>query len=99
MVRRHLHHDIAAVLGLVGARRDEPARRRAAGDLPRDRRGPDVHHIKKSLHEFGTDFDVYTYEDSMRTGPVDQAIAKLRARNGAIYEKDGATWLRTTEFR
>ena len=55
-------------------------------------------HIKRSLHDFGTDFDVYTHEDSMHTsGRVDQAIAKLRD-NGAIYEKDGATWLRTTEF-
>ncbi|MEI7913657.1 MAG: arginine--tRNA ligase [Mycobacteriaceae bacterium] len=55
-------------------------------------------HIKESLHEFGTDFDVYTHEDSMHTsGRVDEAIAQLR-RTGAIYEKDGATWLRTTEF-
>ncbi len=55
-------------------------------------------HIKESLHEFGTDFDVYTHEDSMHTsGRVDQAIAKLRD-NGAIYEQDGATWLRTTDF-
>ena len=55
-------------------------------------------HIKTSLHDFGTDFDVYTHEDSMHTsGRVDQAIAKLRT-TGAIYEKDGATWLRTTEF-
>ncbi|QEN13266.1 arginine--tRNA ligase [Mycolicibacterium sp. ELW1] len=55
-------------------------------------------HIKESLHEFGTDFDVYTHEDSMHTsGRVDQAIAKLR-QTGNIYEKDGATWLRTTEF-
>ena len=55
-------------------------------------------HIKKSLHDFGTDFDVYTHEDSMHTsGRVDQVIAKLRD-TGAIYEKDGASWLRTTEF-
>ena len=55
-------------------------------------------HIKASLHEFGTDFDVFTHEDSMHTsGRVDQAIAKLR-QTGAIYDKDGATWLRTTEF-
>lgn len=55
-------------------------------------------HIKSSLHEFGTDFDVYTHEDSMHTsGRVDQAIDQLRA-SGKIYEKDGATWLRTTEF-
>lgn len=54
--------------------------------------------IKASLHEFGTDFDVYTHEDSMHTsGRVDEAVAKLRT-TGAIYEKDGATWLRTTEF-
>jgi len=55
-------------------------------------------HIKSSLHEFGTDFDVYTHEDSMHTsGRVDQAVETLRT-NGAIYEKDGATWLRTTDF-
>ena len=55
-------------------------------------------HIKASLHDFGTDFDVFTHEDSMHTsGRVDQAIAKLR-ETGSIYEKDGATWLRTTEF-
>ena len=31
------------------------------------------------------------------SGRVDEAIARLRA-NGAIYESDGATWLRTTDF-
>ena len=46
-------------------------------------------HIKKSLHDFGTDFDVYTHEDSMHTsGRVEQAITRLRD-NGNIYEKDG----------
>lgn len=55
-------------------------------------------HIKESLHEFGTDFDVYTHEDSMHTsGRVNEAIAKLRD-TGSIYEKDGATWLRTSAF-
>ncbi len=55
-------------------------------------------HIKGSLHDFGTDFDVFTHEDSMHTsGRVDQAIARLR-ENGKIYEADGATWLRTTDY-
>ena len=55
-------------------------------------------HIKGSLHDFGTDFDVYTHEDSMHTsGRVEQAIAKLR-QAGSIFEKDGAVWLRTTDF-
>lgn len=55
-------------------------------------------HIKQSLHDFGTDFDVFTHEDSMHTsGRVDQAITKLREA-GKVYEKDGAVWLRTTDF-
>jgi arginyl-tRNA synthetase len=50
------------------------------------------------LHEFGTDFDVYTHEDSMHSsGRVDQAIEKLR-ETGNIYAKDGATWLRSSAF-
>jgi arginyl-tRNA synthetase len=55
-------------------------------------------HIKQSLHDFGTDFDVYTHEESMHTsGRVEQAVTRLRG-NGNIYEKDGATWLRTSAF-
>ena len=55
-------------------------------------------HIKQSLHDFGTDFDVYTHEESMHaSGRVEQAITRLRD-NGNIYEKDGATWLRTSAF-
>jgi arginyl-tRNA synthetase len=55
-------------------------------------------HIKGSLHDFGTDFDVYTHEDSMHSsGRVERAIARLR-EVGSIYEKDGAVWLRTTDF-
>lgn len=55
-------------------------------------------HIKQSLHDFGTDFDVYTHEDSMHTsGLVEQAIADLREKDN-IYDKDGATWLRTSAY-
>lgn len=55
-------------------------------------------HIKQSLHDLGTDFDVFTHEDSMHTsGRVEQAITKLREA-GKVYEKDGAVWLRTTDF-
>ncbi|MDX8053559.1 arginine--tRNA ligase [Lentzea sp. BCCO 10_0798] len=54
--------------------------------------------IKSSLHDFGTDFDVYFHEDSLhQSGRVDEAIAKLKA-NGSLYEKDGAWWLRSTDF-
>ncbi|BCO35074.1 arginine--tRNA ligase [Mycobacterium heckeshornense] len=55
-------------------------------------------HIKQSLHDFGTDFDVYTHEESMHTsGRVNEVIERLRAQ-GNVYEKDGATWLRSSAF-
>jgi arginyl-tRNA synthetase len=54
--------------------------------------------IKKSLHDFGVDFDVYFHENDVHeSGAVDRAIARLREL-GHIYEQDGATWLRTTSF-
>ena len=54
--------------------------------------------IKKSLHDFGVDFDVYFHENDLHeTGAVDHAIERLREL-GAIYEADGATWFRTTDF-
>ena len=54
--------------------------------------------IKRSLHEFGVDFDVYFHENSLHeNGAVDRAIAHLRER-GRIEERDGALWLRTTDF-
>ena len=55
-------------------------------------------HIKDSLAEFGTVFDVYTHENSMFTsGAVDRAIETLKG-NGNLYESEGAWWLRSTDF-
>ncbi|MBN9606583.1 MAG: arginine--tRNA ligase [Actinomycetales bacterium] len=54
--------------------------------------------IKASLHEFGVDFDVYFHEDSLHeSGKVQHAVDRLREL-GHIFEADGATWLRTTDF-
>jgi len=55
-------------------------------------------HIKASLAEFGTVFDVYTHENSMFTsGAVDRAVQTLKD-NGNLYESEGAWWLRSTAF-
>lgn len=55
-------------------------------------------HIKRTLHEFGTDFDVFFHENSLfESGAVDQAIQKLKD-NGNLYGADGAWWLRSTSF-
>ena len=54
--------------------------------------------IKQSLHDFGVDFDVYFHEDSLHeSGAVERAVARLREL-GHVFDQDGATWLRTTEF-
>jgi arginyl-tRNA synthetase len=54
--------------------------------------------IKKSLHEFGTDFDVYFHEGSLHdSGAVERAVTALK-ESGSLYHADGAWWLRSTEF-
>ena len=54
--------------------------------------------IKSSLHDFRSDFDVFFHEDSLHeSGAVSKAIERLRER-GVVYEKEGALWLRTTDF-
>lgn len=54
--------------------------------------------IKERLVEFGVNFDVFFHEQSLHdSGAVDKAIESLRQR-GVIFEDEGATWLRTTDF-
>jgi arginyl-tRNA synthetase len=54
--------------------------------------------IKKSLHDFGVDFDVFFHENNLHeSGDVERAIDRLR-ENGHIYEADGAVWFRSTDF-
>ena len=55
-------------------------------------------HIKRTLAEFGTEFDVYFHENSLfESGAVDKAINTLRS-NGNLYEADGAWWLKSSEY-
>jgi arginyl-tRNA synthetase len=50
------------------------------------------------LKAFGVKFDVYYLESSLYTeGRVD-AVVKGFAAKGKAYEKDGALWLRTTDY-
>jgi len=54
--------------------------------------------IKRALHAFGTDFDVWFHEQSLHdSGAVDTAVARLK-ESGNLYFADGAWWLRSTEF-
>ncbi|HEY1291385.1 MAG TPA: arginine--tRNA ligase [Burkholderiales bacterium] len=50
------------------------------------------------LKAFGVRFDVYYLESSLYAdGKVDQVV-RTWAAHGKTYEKDGALWLRTTEY-
>jgi arginyl-tRNA synthetase len=54
--------------------------------------------IKKSLQDFGVNFDVFFHENDVHeSGAVEHAIDRLREL-GAIYEKDGAVWFRSTDY-
>ncbi|MBW0101790.1 arginine--tRNA ligase [Pseudonocardia sp. KRD291] len=53
--------------------------------------------MRSSLHAFGTDFDVWFSELSLHaSGAVQESVGQLKD-SGALYEKDGAWWLRSTE--
>ncbi len=54
--------------------------------------------IKKSLHDFRVDFDVYFHENTLHeSGAVKRAVERL-TELGSTYEKDGAIWLATEKF-
>ncbi|WP_030014700.1 arginine--tRNA ligase [Curtobacterium sp. S6] len=54
--------------------------------------------IKKSLHDFGVDFDVYFHENSLfDSGAVEKVLEELKTSD-ALYFADGAWWLRSTDY-
>jgi arginyl-tRNA synthetase len=54
--------------------------------------------IERSLADLGVRFDVWTSEARLhQEGWVDRAVQRLRA-HGNVYEQDGATWFRSTDF-
>ena len=53
---------------------------------------------QRVLETFGTKFDVWFSERSLHSsGAVGHGLDKLR-KQGHVFELDGATWLRTTDF-
>lgn len=56
--------------------------------------------LQKTLKQFGTNFDLYFSESSLYDGDftkVDKAIEEFK-RQDLIYDKDGATWFKSTLF-
>lgn len=54
--------------------------------------------IKDTLADFGVEFDVYFSETTLHaSGAIASAVERLREQ-GHVEDRDGAIWLRTTEF-
>ena len=53
--------------------------------------------VKEDLAEFGVTFDQWFSEQSLHNGSVAETLETL-AKSGYLYEKDGATWFRSTGF-
>ncbi len=54
--------------------------------------------LQQDLEEFRVRFDVWYSETSLyNNGKIDEALSTLREQ-GHIYEEEGATWFRSTEF-
>jgi arginyl-tRNA synthetase len=54
--------------------------------------------IRATLEAFGAHFDTFFSERSLHeSGALEKALARLREQ-GHVFERDGAVWLRTTDF-
>jgi arginyl-tRNA synthetase len=54
--------------------------------------------IREDLEQFGVSFDRWYSERALGdSGAIDRALERLKTQ-GRLYEKDGATWFRATEF-
>lgn len=54
--------------------------------------------LQKDLEDFRVGFDVWYSETSLyKNGKIDTALQALK-ESGYIYEEEGATWLRSTDF-
>ena len=54
--------------------------------------------IKLSLRDFGVDFNVWFSERTLHEkGELEGAVSRLRDQ-GHVFEREGAVWLRTTDF-
>jgi len=84
--------DIARDFSSSGARADDAdaVRRFAVAYLRREQ--------DADLQAFGVKFDVYYLESSLYTDGKVDAVVKGLVASGKTYEKDGALWLRTTDY-
>jgi len=109
-VRELLGHPLAIPEGGYHGAYIAEIAERYVGQFPLDAQGNDLDALRKfavqelrkeqdiDLQAFGVAFDTYYLESSLyEDGRVDRTVAQLIA-NGHTYEKDGALFLRTTDY-
>jgi arginyl-tRNA synthetase len=77
-------------LSLSAEEREELFRERAYRQV--------LEHMKRTLERMGIGFEVWFSEKELhRSGAITEAIEELREK-GLVYEKEGALWLKTTDY-
>ena len=54
--------------------------------------------IKRGLGSFGVEYDVWYSETSLHESGAVLDVVKILQEKGMVYEKEGALWLKTTDF-
>lgn len=86
----HIDALIGRAESLLGAERFEALKRAALGHILDD--------IRDDLAGFGVRPDTWYSERALHDdGALDEALERLRSR-GMLYERDGATWFRATDY-
>ena len=81
---------IAAAKDILGNERFDTIRQQSLESILAD--------IRDDLGEFGVEFDRWYSERSLSTDQrIDESLLVLKKRN-MLYEKDGATWFRATDY-
>jgi arginyl-tRNA synthetase len=91
---RELAEELATERGDALLALPEDERVEAARDFGLDRM---MSAIRGSLERFGTTFDVWSSEQAMHSGGVQESIAEL-VRLGVTEERDGAVWFQSSKF-
>lgn len=94
---RDIAKEIIKVDGDKWLEADEDARIEAFKKIGQDKM---VAELQQTLKQFGTKFDLYFSESSLydgKTPKVEDAVEKFKKKD-LLYEKDGATWFKSTQF-
>lgn len=55
--------------------------------------------IKEELNDFGVKFDVWSHQSKIATNKEIERVLEFLKSKGFLYEKEGALWFRSTDFK